>query len=68
MHQGAKMKIFFGGDQLTCERIRGAKKARKQSDDVSQWFIALKEHLGDWHALVTFYQVYNVHCIHTCAC
>ena len=55
--EGSQMQIFFAGDQLTCERIRGAKRARKQPDDTSQRFSAFVENPGDWHALVAFYQV-----------
>ena len=50
------IKVFLGGDQLTCERIRGGQKARLQSRGRKklQQFIAKIE---DWHALQAYYQV-----------
>ena len=54
---GDPLEIFLTGDQLTCERVRGAKRARMQSDDPQEQFATMIEMPGDWHALVTFYQV-----------
>ena len=54
---GDPVEIFFTGDQLTCERFRGAKRARIQSEDAFERFAGMTEMPGDWHALVTFYQV-----------
>ena len=50
------VKVFLGGDQLTCERVRGAQKARLQACGKKklQQFIAKIE---DWHALQAYYQV-----------
>ena len=51
--------ICLAGDQLTCERIRGAKQARVQSDSQNERFAGLVDMPSDWHALVTFCQVSN---------
>ena len=50
------VKVLLGGDQLTCERVRGAQKARLQACGKKklQQFIAKIE---DWHALQAYYQV-----------
>lgn len=61
---GDPVEIFFAGDQLTCERVRGAKRARMQSEDPQEQFATMIEMPGDWHALVTFYQV-SLH-VYTC--
>ena len=49
--------IFLGGDQLTCERIQGAKKARCQSTTARDGLEGLSEKVEDWHALQAYYQV-----------
>ena len=53
---GDPMEISIAGDQLTCERVRGAKRARLQSEDPFERFEGMLEMPGDWHALVNFYQ------------
>ena len=55
--EGRLQKIFFGGDQLTCERIRGAKNARHQSPTPKGQLEGLSEKVEDWHALQAYYQV-----------
>ena len=54
---GVFSSVFIGGDQLTCERIRGAKQARLQSTTSGERFDGLTEKVEDWHALQAFYQV-----------
>ena len=55
--RGKSKVVFFHGDQLTCERLRGVKRARMQCDDPVKRFSTIVEVPGDWHALLTFYQV-----------
>jgi hypothetical protein len=50
--------IAVVGDQLTCERIRAAKRARVQQETPEERFEQIIETPADWHALVTFYEVY----------
>jgi hypothetical protein len=54
---GSSKSVCLTGDQLTCERIRGARQARIQSNDQDERFTGLIDMPSDWHALVTFYQV-----------
>ena len=56
--EGRLQNIFFGGDQLTCERIRGAKSARCQSLTPKGQLEGLSEKVEDWHALQAYYQVH----------
>lgn len=56
---GVLRSVFVGGDQLTCERIRGAKKARLQSTTPKGRLEGLNEKVEDWHALQAYYQVYT---------
>ena len=50
------IKVFLGGNQLTCERIRRGQKAHLQSRERKklQQFIAKIE---EWHVLQAYYQV-----------
>ena len=50
-------RIFFGGDQVTVERARGAQQAKLQSLNWIKRFQGVIPKSEDWHALVTFYQV-----------
>ena len=50
-------EVFLGGDQLTCERVRGAKMARLQAQDAAQRLEGLLPKVEDWHALQAFYHV-----------
>ena len=54
---GIVERIFFGGDQVTVERARGAQQARLQSKNRIKRFQGVIPKSEDWHALVTFYQV-----------
>ena len=54
---GGHRTVFIGGDQLTCERIRGAKKARLQSTTSKERLEGITEKVEDWHALQAYYQV-----------
>lgn len=54
---GKSILTLFSGDQLTCERLRCVKSARLQAASPKERFSCVKEVPGDWHALVTFYQV-----------
>lgn len=54
---GGLKPVFLGGDQLTCERIRGAKLARLQAPQPSQRLEGLSAKVEDWHALQAYYQV-----------
>lgn len=56
---GDLIPIFFGGDQLTRERAGGAEDARLQAPDSASRLQGVKPKVEDWHALVTFYQVYT---------
>ena len=57
-HEGRLHKIFFGEDQLTCERIRGARNACRQSTTPKGQLKGLHEKVEDWHALQAYYQVH----------
>ena len=61
---GEPVVTFLAGDQLTCERVRGAERARVQSEDPLERFQGILETPGDWHALMTFYQARacTLHC------
>ena len=54
---GGHRTVFIGGDQLTCERIRGAKNARLQSTTSKERLEGITEKVEDWHALQAYYQV-----------
>ena len=56
-HDGVLSSVFIDGDQLTCERIRGAKKACCQATTSVERFDGLTEKVEDWHALQAYYQV-----------
>ena len=56
-HDAGLKSVFLGGDQLTCERIRGAKMARMQAPDPVQRLDGLSPKVEDWHALQAYYQV-----------
>ena len=49
--------VFLGGDQLTCERIRNAQKARMQAEEPTERLEGFTEKVEDWHALQAYYQV-----------
>ena len=61
--RGGELKaVILGGDQLACERIRGAPMARLQSPDPTQRLEDLTAKIKDWHSLQAFYQVMkNMH-------
>lgn len=59
-------KILLGGDQLTVERIRGARRIRSNSQHPAgrlEGFIPVAE---DWHAKVCFMEVKLVVNLHFC--
>ena len=58
--RGQSQAVFLGGDQLTCERIRGAQMARLQSPHPMQRFEGLTAKIEDWHSLQASYQVSNI--------
>ena len=65
--------IFFGGDQLTKERAVGAQDAKLQSKDSQRKLKGLLPVIEDWHAWMTFHQVYpcnrqaeHIQYLHTC--
>lgn len=49
--------MFLVGDQLTCDRVRGARMAHLQVSDPTQGLEGLSEKVEDWHALQAYYQV-----------
>ena len=46
-----------GGDQLTCERTRGAQKAHIQAENAKDRLKGFAAKVEDWHALMAHYQV-----------
>lgn len=56
--------VMLGGDQLTVERARCAKRARSQSQSSDLRLDGLHPKIEDWHALVVFYEVCTSICIH----
>ena len=65
MYQSRNGSVFIGGNQLTCEWIRGAKKAQVQSTTYKERLEGIIEKVEDWHALQAHYQVGA--CIHNIA-
>ena len=64
---GQYYPIFFDGDQLTRERASGAQDANLQSVEEQRKMWGVFPESSDWHALVTFYQVYKLSiCIQAC--
>lgn len=55
--------ILFGGDQLTLERIRGAKNTRANSNRQKDKFMGFLPVVEDWHAQVMLLTV-SVHGSH----
>ena len=57
--EGRKQRtpIFLRGDQLTCERTRGAQKARVQAENAKDRLKGFAAKVEDWHALMAYYQV-----------
>ena len=55
--QGRLDTVFLGGDQLICERIRGAKVARRQCSTRKGQLQGLCQKIEDWHALQAYYEI-----------
>ena len=49
--------ILFGGDQMTCVRIRGAQGIRENAISGRARFEGVVPVVEDWHAKVCFMQV-----------
>ena len=49
--------LLFGGDQLTCARIRSAQRIRENSSSGQGRLEGLLPCIEDWHAKVVFLQV-----------
>ena len=63
--------VMLGGDQLTVERARCAKRARSQSQSSELRLDGLYPKIEDWHALVIFYEVCShmyMHAVYTHVC
>ena len=50
-------KILFGGDQLTCARVRGAQSLRKKHDGVDHQLKCFVPCVEDWHSRLTLVTV-----------
>ena len=53
--------VLSGGDQLTVERQRNAKRHVMDSDTAAERFECFEPKIEDWHALQTFLMVGTVH-------
>ena len=53
--------VLSGGDQLTVERQRNAKRHIMDSDTAAERFECFEPKIEDWHALQTFLMVGTVH-------
>ena len=49
--------LLFGGDQMTCARIRGSQGIRQNGKSGSRCLEGLVPAIEDWHAKVCFMQV-----------
>ena len=49
--------VLFGGDQMTCARVRGAQKIRANSTTGRARLEGFVPVVEDWHAKVCFMQV-----------
>ena len=60
LDNGQYYPLFFEGDQVTRERASGAQDAKLQSDEEGKKLLGVLPQVLDWHALVTFYQVWSI--------
>ncbi len=56
-------KCLFGGDLLTCERARGAKRHRQDAATMVERLDGLVPVSEDWHAKMCLFEVHISMCI-----
>ena len=59
---GGLLPVYFGGDQLMCERAYHAQDAKSLSKDPKSRLIGLVPKVEDWHTCVIIDQVGNENC------